>query len=220
MKPSAFVWSIVLSCFLTLGLAHGVSREQEFAQHNFAITPPDGWQDITQAAARPGLLAAFGNESKTGLFLVAADEKNVPQGPLDDHFAEEFDQGVESSGAGKRIAGRFFDLAGIKCYERLGEATIGGKAASTVIRVIPTAGRFYNLQGMTFDGTRANENPALKNALDSFRFLNAPEPAKADPTANKSEAYQAGYKTGRVLGFALVGGIIILVIRSFASRRR
>lgn len=157
-----FLSAVVASfCLLTAAVA--------FDGENFSLTPPEGWADITQQIPRKDLLAAFGKADRTGLLLIKQEEKKLTV-PFDEAFAKEFDRGVESGNGGKCILHRFFEQDGLKCYETLCEFPVGGKTASSAIRMVLVNDTFYQVQGMCFDGQKATEHAELKAAMDSFRI--------------------------------------------------
>jgi len=220
MNPFAIkpMWTSASAFVLFLAATHGLSgQEREFAAYNCAITPPDGWQKMTNMPPQPGLLAAFGKADKTALLLIVVDDHNKTSGQMDDRFVSEFERGVESSGVGKRVSGRFIEVAGIKSYERLGNFLVNGKHASIIMQAVPADGRLYSLQAMRFDG-QAGESPEIRRALASFRFIRAP--AVPNPTySSDSAAYRTGYLMGRVAGVAVVIAGAITVVIALIRRR-
>ena len=137
------LFSVTLATLLVISSPHsGICVEREFAAHNCAVTPPEGWELITDLRSQPGLLAAFRKVDKTALFLLNVDEHNKPSGPIDDRFVSEFEHGVEGSGGRKRLSGSFIEVAGIRAYERIGRVLINGKDVSSIMRVIPGDGKF------------------------------------------------------------------------------
>ncbi|TAK99804.1 MAG: hypothetical protein EPO07_10540 [Verrucomicrobia bacterium] len=214
-KPA---WPLASALMLFFAATHGVlGQEMKFTNYNCAITSPDGWQMMTNLPSQPGLLAAFGKTDKTALIILMVDDRNKPSGPLDDRFVSEFERGVQSNGVGERISGRFFEVAGIKCYERLGTALVKGKHASTITQVVPADGRFYHLNAMRFDGD-ANEDPEIRKGLASFRFIRAPAiPVRS--YSSGSPAYQTGYSIGKMSGVAVTVVVAIVIVRSILRQR-
>lgn len=216
MKPICTLASILMCIFAVTHSAAG--QERRFTNYNCAITVPGDWYLMTNLPPQPGLVAAYGKADKTAFLILIVDDRDNPSGPLDDRFVSEFERGVESTGVGKRISGRFIEIAGIKGYERLGNAVVNGKHASTIMQSVPADGRFYNLQAMRFDGV-ANEDQEIRNALASFRFLRPP----ASPVrsySSGSAAYRMGYLIGKGGGFAIViGGAIVAIGASIRLRK-
>jgi hypothetical protein len=175
-----------------------LSQEWEFPKHNFAITPPIDWHVITNAPPQPGLIVGFGNKDGTRMLFVAIDPDTKPDRKLDKQAVVEFEKGAERLG-GKRIWGRFVDVAGLKGYERLGNIALGGKYLSDLTRWFPTDGRSYFLMGMRSDGDASEATDILKS-FESFRFIHPP----AEPGSLR-----------RMLTF---GGILIVVIVTVIRR--
>jgi len=194
-----------------------VGQEREFTNYNCAITPPDGWSRMTNFPSQPGLFTIFfGKVDKSRLVWLMVDDRHKPAGPVDDRFVAEFEGGVERSGGGKRISGRFTEIDGIKGYERLGYVMVSGKRASTLMQSVPADTRFYSVNGMRFDGN-ANEDPEIRKFLASFRFIKYP----ARPTAPSSEsaAYQTGYLMGRLAGIGLLIAVGVAIVRVITRRK-
>jgi hypothetical protein len=179
-----------------------IAQERTFPQYNCAVTPPTGWHEL-ELPPQQAFCAAFENASNTQLFMLIIDDKHKVAGEVDDRFISNFEKGVESSGAGKRLSGKFVDIAGLKGYERLGQATIKGREASTIMRVVPADERFYSLQAMRFDGD-VSDAPEIQEALATFRFITppSPPPSRADRTAYRIGTYIA------IIMAALIGSII------------
>jgi hypothetical protein len=171
--------------FVILAFAGGLfGQERDFPQYNFAIRLPDGWQSITNLPARPGVIATFVDAAKIRqVVLLVYDHK--ASGSLDDRFISEFERGMESSGAGKRVSGRFIEVCGIKSYERLANVVADGKRATLLTQVIPVKGRLYLLQGLRIDG-EASDDPEIRNCLTAFRFITPPVAQTGQTSENAS----------------------------------
>lgn len=197
--------------FLVLALVlpvQGIAFAQErvFPDKNCAITPPVGWEEVEDLPAQAGFLALYANPKKTSILILLLDEKNTFNGELDERFVEGFEKGVESSGGGKKISGKFIEVEGIKSYERSGTLMVDGAEASTLMRAVPADGRFYHVQAMRYDG-KAEDDPEIRQGLESFRFLKTPAPPRLN-----SGAYGKGYQIGYFIGKLLVPAILILVV--------
>jgi hypothetical protein len=190
--------------FAILAIAGSLfGEERDFPQYNFAIRLPDGWQLMTNLTERPGVIATFVDAAKIRqVVLLVYDHK--ASGSLDDRFVSEFERGMESSGAGKRVAGRFIEVCGIKSYERLGNVMADGKRATLLTQVIPVKGRLYLLQGLRIEG-KASDDPEIRNCLATFRFMTPPV-AQTGPTSE-----DASFRTLLWAGFTLgiIAGIVI-----------
>jgi hypothetical protein len=191
--------------FLILAIAGDLfGQERDFPQYNFAIRLPEGWQLMTNLPARPGVIATFVDAAKIRqVVLLVYDHK--ASGSLDDRFISEFERGMESSGAGKRVSGRFIEVCGIKSYERLGNVMADGKRATSVTQVIPVKGRLYLLQGLRREG-EVSDDPEIRNCLATFRFITSPV-AQTGLTP-KDASFRTFLWTGFTLG--IIAGIAIL----------
>lgn len=197
--------------FLALALAIAVqgaafAQEREFPERNCAITPPEGWGEVKDLPSKSGILALYANPEKTSLLILLLDEKNSFRGEMDDRFVTGFEKGVESSGGGKKISGKFIEVEGIRSYERLGTLMVDGAEASTLMRAIPADGKFYHVQAIRYDG-KAEEDPEIRQGLESFRFLKAPAP----PGLN-SPAFDKGYQIGYLIGKMIVPVALVLFL--------
>ncbi|MDR3404468.1 MAG: hypothetical protein P4L99_18350 [Chthoniobacter sp.] len=218
--------------FLALATAAFAGSEKVYSEYNFAITPPDGWQDITATTPRQGLIAAFAAADGARAVFVLYDDRITNPGELDDHFVEEFENAAETAGMGKRLSGKFVSVQGIKSYERTGAPLVRGKIFSMISRTVPTRGRFFGLQGFRFTGGNADEDAEIHHFLDSFRFLTPPPSMVTPPPAavKKEAEIKAAVKRGEDVGKALsnvfvpaiiigaIVGIIWLVARRGKSR--
>lgn len=203
-----------LFAFLFLGFYSVHAQERVFANYNCAITPPAGWQWVTNLSPMPGFCAAFRNTAHTRIVLLTIDDKHKPSGLVDERFVAELERGIEASGGGKRVSGTFIEVAGIKGYERLGRIRVNGKEGSTITRVVPADRVLYIVQAMRFDGA-ANNDPEIHEALGSFRFIRAP----SRPARSGSAAYQFGYLMGRlVVPLGLVGVLVAIIVASIRRK--
>jgi len=209
---------LAAALMLFLAATHAVlGQERELAGYNCAITPPNGWQMMTNLPPRPGLVTLFAKADKTALLFLLIDDHNEVSGPLDDRFVSEFERGVEDAGAGKRVSGKFIEVAGIKSYERLGNVSANGKRASTIMQAVPTEGRIYSLLAMRFDGD-ASEDREIRKALASFRFIKAPA-VPSQLSSSRSAAYRIGYTIGNATGIALLIAAALAVVKAIKSRK-
>jgi hypothetical protein len=203
---------------IIFGAYRAFGQEREFANYNCAVTIPDGWQKMTNLPPQPGLIGAFARPDKTRLVMLVVDTQSHLSGPLDDRSVSEFERGLERSGGGNRVSGKFIEIGGIKAYERLGQAAVKGKTVSILLQVLVADGKVYSLQGMRFDGD-VDRDPEIRGIFTSFRFITPPAAPTASSSAT-STAYRAGYLVGRIGALALVfiGGVAI--IGNMFGRRR
>jgi len=209
--------SILLAIF---ALAQtGFGQEQQFPECNFAITPPEGWIVRTDLPPQKGMVAVFSNTQRTRLLTMVSMPEKKDSGILDERYMANFEKGLENSGGGPQISGKFIEVQGLKGYERLGGFVKGGKQLSSLTHLVLVNGRSYCLIGMRTDGD-ANNAMDIQACLASFRFLTPPEPPK--PSA-QSAAFQVGYIVGRsmlvIFGVTIVAGIIVGTLRGRKSRR-
>jgi hypothetical protein len=198
--------------FFFAGICSLIAQEREFPQYNCAITPPPGWHERTNVSSQDAVRVLFMNPTRTRMLFLVIDDKHGPPGPMDDRYVAEFERGYERSSAGKRLSGKFIEVAGLKSYERLGTQVIKGKNASTIMRLIPIQGKSYNIEAMRFDGAAGND-PEIRAALDSFRFITPPSP----PTRS---AYETGYLIGRLTPIVMVVVAAIWGVLAIISRWR
>jgi hypothetical protein len=226
--PTRFFMVALLACahFLSASAATFAATEKEYPELNFAITPPDGWMDISDVIPKHGVYA-FSSSKKTSSFMVFRDD-NDPPAKLDDRFVTEFERGEKDAGNFKRLSDGFVFVQGIKSYERTGLVVARGRTVSMLSRVIPIQGHFYHLQGARWDGRNAGEDTEIRLFLESFRFLTPPPLATADPATPKwntglGAVFHRGNDTAnamlaRVTLTAIAAGIVFLVIRRRRAR--
>ncbi|MEI9895796.1 MAG: hypothetical protein WDN28_18425 [Chthoniobacter sp.] len=176
MTPFRFSKALLLVAVSLLAIATGACAgpEQQFPDYNFAITPPDGWVDITSTTHQKGLIVAFSAPDRSRAAFVLYDDRLTHPSELDDHFVEEFETASETSGLGKRLSSRFVLMQGIKCYERTGAPLVRGRIFSMISRTIPMQGRLFGLQGFRFTGGNADDDAEIRQFMESFRFLKLP----------------------------------------------
>lgn len=212
LKRAGGLGSLLALLFLS---CYGIyAQERVFADRNCAITPPAGWRWMTNLPPQPVFCAAFGNTARNRLVMLMINDKGQAPGPMNERFVAEFERGVEASGGGKRVSGKFIEIAGLKAYERLGRAQVKGKEVSTLMQVVPANGTVYSVQAMRFDGD-ANDDPEIREALGSFRFIQTPSP----PALSVSAAYKFGYFIGRLAPTVLLGGVIVAVVVAALRRK-
>jgi hypothetical protein len=198
-----YATKLFLSMLAILTITHGaLSQEWEFPKHNFAITPPIDWHVITNAPPQPGLIVGFGNKEGTQMLFVLIDPDTKADQKLDKQAVAEFEKGAERLG-GKRVWGRFVDVAGLKGYERLGNVAVGGKHLSNLTRWFPTDDRSYLLEGLRSDGDASEATDILKG-FASFRFIHPP----AEPGSFRWTLTSGG----------ILIAVIITVIRRHAKK--
>jgi hypothetical protein len=213
---------------------------------NIAYVLPEGWFVFTDSVKKPGLIAAFGNESRTKLIMILRDDENAATETMGPEFEKEYEKGLEKGGGGQRQWGKFVEIAGFPGYERLGRANVAGKETSVLNQVFIADGKHYSLQAMLVEGEDAGMDREIRDALGSFRFLTPPvapkevvskeaapeEAAPKEEVASKetsgidrdSEAYRFGYSVGKVavplaVIAMIVGGIIVIVAIAQQSGR-
>src|SRR5690349_14216656 len=195
--------SAVMLAFGAVLATHG--QELEFPRYNCAITPPEGWSRVPNPTEQPSLLVTLAKADQTALLLLVINDRQ-PSGPLNDRFVSDFEQGLKISGWGERTSGKFIEVRGMKAYERFGNFSANGRTASAILQGIPTDGVFYCLQGFRFDG-EVSEDPDVRKVLASFRFIKPPQVPR-DGLFSQS----LGYRTGTLIGRAIVVGIFILAV--------
>ena len=201
----------LLATFLgTLWAQNLHGAEQLFAAHNCAITPPEGWSPAAGVPDKPGLIGKFQDPAKQSILILLVDDKKKATQPIDEQFVNDFEHGLEESGAGKRIWGKIVEVGGVKAYERLGRVVMNDKTVSTLSIALHADEKFYNLQAMRLDGD-ASLSGEIQQAVASFRFLTPPStPLIAGDHLNPT-AYRIGVMIGRasVWIIVIVAGIIV-----------
>lgn len=215
-KRIRWLATALMPLFAAAGL---LAQEQQFADFNCALTPPDTWQVTTNLPPKRGVLAQYRNAAKTRLIVLMIEDRKLP-GPMDEATVLGFEGGFRLSGGGERTSWKFIDVAGIKSYERKGSMLTHGKRASTLGRLVPAEGRFYWLEAFRFDG-EADEAPEIQRALDGFRFLRPPVQVYAP---SGSAAFQFGQKMGYLTAmlatvFAVVAVTVAVIMGVWRSNR-
>jgi hypothetical protein len=184
------------------------AQEQVFPNLNFAITPPENWKAITNNTGRRGILVVvYGAPERGRVLMVSIDSSQIPNGPMNDKFTRAFDDEVEKRG-GKRISGKLIEMDGVEAYEQISDRLFSGQRASVIMHAVLTSERFYHIEGITLHN--AADDPDIKKAMASFRFL---KPAHPPSASHQSAAYRAGYIMGKygmiaaAIGIALFFGI-------------
>jgi hypothetical protein len=114
---------------------------------------------------------------------------------------------------------------GIKIYERISETTIGGKAVSKMVRIVPTSERTYFLHAYRNDGGDVTLDPLVRSFMESFRLLTpAPLAAAATPASPRDKEFEDAFKRGQnaapLIDFLLIAGVIAGVIVFLVKRNR
>ena len=220
------LWILALPVIFALA-QNSFGQEREYPNYNFAITPPGGWDVISNLPPQKGLLTIFGNAERTRLIVLVALNAKSTDGPLDDHYVANFEKGLQDSGGGKLISGKFIEVQGFRSYERVGSLVQGQKHFSTLTRLIPVREQVYSLEVMRTDGD-ATAAPEIQQSLASFRFLTPPKPPMSGAEA---AGYRTGYVAGRLfrrlsipiaVGILLILGVVKLIssIRDKNERRK
>lgn len=202
------VWASMLMVIFAAN-CKSLGQELQFSNYNCAITPPDGWLNISNLSAFPksqNVIAVLRNQEKNCIITITCDT-NRPDRPLDDRMVAEFELGVERGGGGKRVSGKFIEVAGMRGYERIGAVQLKGKQVSTLTRFVPVKTGFYGIGAIVVGGD-VYDAPEIWKCMDTFRFLTPPEAPLASSTP-KSAAYQTGYFFGQMMVFVvLLFGVI------------
>ena len=182
MKPT-----FLLACLLLVAVppATFANGEKQYPEYNFAVTPPNDWVDTTASAGQKGVIASFGSPDHTRSAFVLVEERAAPHGELDDRFVTEFERAAE---LGKRLSGKFVLVQGLKSYERTSAPVVQGKTISMISRITSVGRRFFSLQGYSFAGGIAGEDPQIREMMDSFHFLTPPPGATAAPVIPPAHA--------------------------------
>jgi hypothetical protein len=204
------------SLLFLVALTHaGLAQERTYPDYNFAITPPEGWLVMSNFPPQKGVVTIFDNPGSTRLIMLVSIEEKKDSGILDDRFITNFEKGVESSGGGKRVSGKFIEVHGLKAYERLGGFLKGQQHVSTLTYLVLVNGRSYSFMGMRSDGA-ANDALDIQACFATFRFLTPPEPPKSSAD---SVAFQTGYVTGRVMVYVVLIIVACVVVASLRDKK-
>jgi hypothetical protein len=200
----------LFAAFVAITLQSQAS-EQVFTDLNFAITPPNNWKALTNTTQRPGtFVVAYGAPERGRVLLVTVDSSRKPTGPMDEKFIEDFDQGTEKGGGGKRVSGKFIEMDGVKAFERTSNPLVLGRQTSTMTHAVLTSERFYNVQGVTLKNVA--DDADIQKALASFRFLT---PAHEPRLSAETAAYRIGYIMGKYGAMVvIVAGVVFTVVKN------
>jgi hypothetical protein len=200
---------------LLMGVVAGAGQEQTFNDYNCAITQPTGWILSTNPTPPAGTFVVnISDPGRTrGLVLVIQNEPKPTQ-PLDSFFVASYERGLQARGGEKPISTRFMEIGGVKAYERVANAVIKGRDATTVWHLIVTDTCVYTVESIRFDGP-VLEDSEIQEALASFRFITPP---KAPVLSPERAGYEIGYMIGRygplvVLGIAVIAGCVFAIIK-------
>ncbi len=213
-------WQFAVWLLLLAGLVSAArADEQVFADYNCAFTPPEGWQLKSDLPPLSGgkIVTAFRNADNTELIMLVVPNAREA-GPLDDRFVTNFEAGVESSGAGKRIWGKFVQAAGVRAYESLRPVPANGKSLSSLGLTLLADGKTYELQALSAAGA-ADLEPDIQKSFASFRFLKPPV-VPAVPASGATESDKIGYQIGQYTGIALVVVVLVVLVARFSSGRK
>ena len=143
------------------------------------------------------------------MVVVAMDAKST-DGPMDDHYVANFEKGLQESGGGSLISGKFIEVQGFRSYERIGSLVQGQKHFSTLIRLIPVRDQAYSLEAMRTDGdaTAAHRNPTMP------QHIPLPHPAKAaDLSGSEAAGYRTGYVAARFIRYISIPIVVGLLLK-------
>lgn len=189
----------VLLLVVVASVMRGFGEEQQFQAHNFAITVPETWRP-TVIEDQPSVAAAFSTaDGKKWVYVIIDDKSKVRNPEMDDRYIREYEAGIVSSHGSKLKWGRPADVAGIKGYERLGERESNGRKITILTRVVLGDGKHYIVDGMLMGGD-ASEDPEIRAAMESFRFLRTP--AKIG-RGSGSASFRAGHAQGQLTMWVL-----------------
>ncbi len=214
MAKSLRLWTAAcIFFFAAVGVA--LPEERQFADDNCSVTFPDTWHEITKKLSVPGLLVAFSDATgKKIVYLQRIPGK--PSGPLNDRYIAEMEKGIEETGGGEKLSGKYIEVAGIKSYERLGIVPVRGRNVSTMSWFVPGENNYYNIQALRFEGD-ASQDTEIRQVFDSFRFLHPFVPTYA-PNLD-SAAYQIGKGIGALGVLVVVVSFLGYAVSSSLRRR-
>ncbi len=179
--------TFLVCAVLILHAVHlAAGQERQLNEANCAVTLPADWEDLTPTKEKPGdVLAVFGTHDQQRSLMVLLDHRGTSSFPADQWFAAEIDARCECTSAGRKIAGRFIEIAGLRGYERRGALLVHFKHVSTLVWAIPTGEGTYLLQGTVVDG-KADQASDVQQTMASFRFLHPPPAVNKSRTATQS----------------------------------
>jgi hypothetical protein len=207
VKATCVTIAVCTLVFASLGRASAM--EKQFPDGNFAITVPDDWHAVTNFPPQRSLVAVYADATGNRIVLLVINQKK-PVGPLDDRFITEYEKGIEESGGGNRLSGKYIEVGGIKSYERLGSLDTNGKHISTMILLVPSEDNYCNVQGMRLNGN-AGDDPEIQQIISSFRFLHPFVPTYAPDSA--------AFQIGKLMGSLMVVVVVVVGVRSLTSMR-
>ena len=178
----------LLACaaFVLHAVHLAAGQERQLNEANCAVTLPVDWEDLTPTKEKPeGMLAAFGTHDQHRSLTVVLNHRGESSFPADGWFASAIDARFVHTGAGRKIAGRFIEIAGLRGYERRGAQLVHFKYVSTLVWAIPTGEGTYLLQGTVIDG-EVDQASDVQQTMASFRFLHPPPAVNKSRTAGQS----------------------------------
>ena len=187
--------------------AQEAGEDREFVLENCAITLPEGWTRASGAPSSRATGIVLRKPDETAILALAYIKDGAPNEPLTENAMARIDAGMESRGGGKRTAGRIVEVAGIKAYEREGTVMAGGREASTYALIVPADNDFYSVTLVRLDGNAADD-PDLRAAVASLRFLTPP----AAPVAGVSNIRFDAFRAGKFLGPILLSVVMFIVV--------
>ena len=214
MNKQLKLWIPALLLIVVL-VQNAFGQERQYPNDNFAITPPAGWDPVSNLPPQKGLVAVFGNPERTRLVVLVTMEAKSTDGPMDDRFVANFEKGLQKTGGGPPTSSKFIEVQGFRTYERIGSFAQGQKHFSTQTRLIATRGRAYSVAVMRTDGD-ATTDPEIQQCLASFRFLTPPEQPRS---LADTISYRIGYFTGQILIVLLAIFVMVKLARSARSKK-
>lgn len=216
MKPARL--SACCLVFL-LALIHAAdAQEQKFEKYNFAITPPEGWNQRSNVPGAEGLdfAVAFVSPDGKQVLLVSADDSSSIKSTNDESIGS-FNRGFQKAGGGP-VSGNYITMDGVKAYQETSVANIKGKNISFLIRMAWVDRYSYILEAMA-NSSDPGGMPEVRKSMDSFHFLTQPEmPAQSESdatTQRQEEEGRTGFYTALV-----VGGAFLLIFLVHKGRKK
>ncbi len=213
-RSTIFLPACLLALFFAAS-AHGAASKEQLAlaAANCTLDVPPDWHPI-DLSKQPTVVAAFADPDGRRKLMVLTVRRGQPAPAVSATYADEYEKGVEKSGGGKKIAGRFMKVAGFDAYERRGAVNINGRDLRTLAQAIPTGDGTYLLEAISPQGD-PGDDPEVTQSLASFRFLHPP----GSPRRQVDTVYKASQTIGQASLVAIFIGLIVRAASKANSKR-
>ena len=214
-KPFSLFILAAMAFSTSISYADESGRVIDFPAYHCRLTLPDPCMEWLDHSQVPQAQAVFGDAQGTIVIFMV---HKIPAGlVLNESFTKGFDETFERPGVIRKTGGEITTFSGAPCYHLYGRLEQEGK--TFIYKLFAANGFMYGLQ--LISGDYPGERAIIPdNYFSAFEFIGEPLIAKPRGAASQPQTHNISRIMGRVIGYCVIGIVVISVIKWLVGRGR